>query len=73
MANQQKPKKPPFDKFIRYSALGMQMLLTILVFAYLGQWLDGRYETQKPYFTVGLSLFGVMAAMVYFVNQIRKG
>ena len=72
MENPQKPKKQQFNNFLKFSSLGIQMLATILVFAFCGKWLDGYFETSKPYFTVGLSLFGVTAAMVYFVRQIKK-
>ena len=57
----------------RYSGLAFQMLATIGGCAWLGVWLDGRLATQNPWFTVGLLLFGVLAALYQVIRSLTKG
>jgi F0F1-type ATP synthase assembly protein I len=45
-----------------YAGLGLQLLASILLFLYLGQWLDRRFGT-KGIFTVAGVLFGAGAAI----------
>lgn len=44
-----------------YAGLGLQLLASILVFLYLGQWLDRRFGTKGILTVVGV-LFGAAAA-----------
>ncbi len=44
-----------------YAGLGLQLLVSILVFLYLGQWLDRRFGTKGILTVIGV-LFGAGAA-----------
>lgn len=44
-----------------YAGLGLQLLASILLFLYLGQWLDRRFGTKGILTVVGV-LFGAGAA-----------
>jgi ATP synthase protein I len=48
--------------WIKYSGLAMQLIVTILVFTFLGQYLDGQLGTD-PWLTVVFSLIGVVGGL----------
>lgn len=56
----------------RFSGLGIQMGIIIGGFAWLGTFLDKKYHTNTPWWTVGLSLFGVGAAMYLMIKEVIK-
>ncbi|QOI96603.1 MAG: AtpZ/AtpI family protein [Flammeovirgaceae bacterium] len=63
------PKKPnPFNAYLRYSGLALQLLLTIGVFGWLGYKLDSYLRFSFPVFML---LFGVLAlaGMLYQVYR----
>jgi F0F1-type ATP synthase assembly protein I len=64
-------KKLPPD-YIRYSSAGIQMVMIIGLFVFAGTWLDRKFATEKPWFTLGLSLFGVIVALVFMVKSFEK-
>ena len=56
----------------KYSGMAFQMGATIGLFAFIGQWIDGYFSTEKPYWTIFFSLFGVFAALYYFIKDVTK-
>lgn len=64
------PKKT--SKFIRFSTMGFQMAGTIAFFTWLGTFLDKKYHSITPWWTIGLSLFGVTAALVLAIRDVIK-
>jgi ATP synthase protein I len=52
-----------------YSSLGIQLAITIGLFALLGWWLDGKYDT-KPVFTLICSLSGIAIGFYSFFKTI---
>ncbi len=63
------PKKN--NEYLHYSSAGIQMVLTILLFTYLGIRLDRHFAT-KPLWTALLAIFGVVIAMVFMVKAFMK-
>lgn len=59
------PKKPPLNSYVKYSAMGFQMLAAISLGVLGGVYLDGHYPITKefPLFTVVGSLLGVFLAL----------
>ncbi len=51
--------------------LGLEVVLSILFGLFLGQWLDGRFET-TPWLTLLGSSFGLAAAVRAVLRQMRK-
>lgn len=41
-------------------------------FAWLGTYLDDRYQNKTPWWTLGLSLFGVVAALYLMIKEVVK-
>ncbi len=58
----------PWMEIGRYGSVGLELLLTILVPAAVGHWLDGRYWGNAGWGTGGGFLFGVA---VGFRNLMR--
>ncbi|MBA4304360.1 MAG: hypothetical protein C0424_09070 [Sphingobacteriaceae bacterium] len=65
------PKKPQVD-YLRYSGLAFQLVALILAGAWLGDWLDGRMQTEHPYWTAAFSLLGVLAGMYQLYRDLTK-
>jgi F0F1-type ATP synthase assembly protein I len=62
------PKKS--NVFLRFSSAGIQMAGIIAFFSWLGTYLDKKYQTQTPWWTIGLSLFGVIAAIAIIIREV---
>lgn len=67
-----KDSKKGISKFARFSAVGIQMGVIIVLFTWLGTYLDDKYKTQTAWWTIGLSLFGVIAALTLVIKEVIK-
>ena len=68
MENDKKPGSA--SKYARFSGLGVQMGVIIGLFTWLGTYLDERYQTKTPWWTIGLSLFGVTAGLYLMIKEV---
>ena len=59
--------------FAKYSGIAFQMLATIGLSAWAGTWLDRHFRTQNPWWTIGLMLAGVLAALYQVIRGLTKG
>lgn len=41
-------------------------------FAYLGNYLDDKYQNKTAWWTLGLSLFGVVAGLYIMIKEVVK-
>ncbi|MEM6260889.1 MAG: AtpZ/AtpI family protein [Bacteroidota bacterium] len=60
----------PFGPYLKYTTLGLEMLACVLVGAGGGYMLDQKFETEKPWFVLGLSLFGCATAIYLMVKTM---
>ena len=58
--------------FFRFSTAGIQMAGIIAFFTWLGTYLDGKYKPSTPWWTIGLSLFGVIASLVLIIREVMN-
>lgn len=66
-------KKPnPYSKYARFSGLGIQMGVIIGFFSWLGVFLDDKDQSKTPWWTIGLSLFGVAAGLYIMIREVIK-
>ena len=65
-------KKSGISKFARFSGLGIQMGAIIAIFTWLGTYLDKKFASKTPWWTIGLSLFGVMAGLYLVIKEVIK-
>lgn len=58
--------------YLRYAGLGFEILGCILFFVFLGYKLDQWQATEKPWYTLGLSMFGCGLAIYLMIRQLNK-
>ncbi|MCH2021270.1 MAG: AtpZ/AtpI family protein [Saprospiraceae bacterium] len=68
LKEQSSKKSKKLANGLQYSGMAMQMGITIGIFVFIGLKLDLWLET-KVVFTLILSLFGVAAALYYFIKK----
>jgi len=57
--------------WLRYTHLGLQYCLTLLLFVFGGRWLDQRLSTEPWLMIVG-SLLGFVASTMVIVSETRR-
>ena len=66
------PNKKPND-WLQYSGIGTQMLITIILFWWLGGKLENHFKLfSKPWGELLGLFFGIFAGMYNLVNQLNK-
>ena len=55
---------------MQYAALGIQMVAMILVCVWGGWKLDKHFETATPWFTLALSVVGLVSSLVYVIRKV---
>lgn len=66
--------KPLFkidSKAAQYSGLGLTLAVTILIFFFVGRWLDGKFDT-NVLFTLILVFIGFAAGFYSFYLNVKK-
>lgn len=66
-----KPLIKTDSKTIQYSGLGITLVVTILIFFWIGKWLDGKFETTIV-FTLIMTFLGFAAGFYSFFLNIKK-
>jgi len=61
------------QQLAQYSSLGFQMLFVILIGVFAGKQLDKYFPNEKGWFTISLSLFAVVASLVWVVVKLIRG
>ena len=76
---QKKPKSPENDQenrglsnYARYSGIGIQMVIIILITVWGGIKLDKLFLLETPVFTIILSLLGVAAAIYTAIKDFIR-
>ena len=67
-SQKQNKRKPP-PSYMKYSGMAIQMGVIIFVGAYLGLYLDGRWNSE-PWMTLFLSLFSIFAAFYITLKDL---
>ena len=57
--------------YLRFMGLGITMVGIILVFTFLGWWVDGLLAWRIPIFTLIGALFGIIGAMLHLFKETR--
>ena len=66
-----KLQKQP-NNFLKYSGLAFQFLAAILMGFWLGKWLDGKYATEKPWFTMAFMMLFLVATLYKIIRDITN-
>ena len=67
-----KKQKNPLSKYLKLTGIAVQMGVTIYLAIYFGKKLDQIYPNEKNWFTLGLTLVGLVVAMYMVVVQTKK-
>ena len=65
-------KTPSPNRFLKYSGLGLQMLITLVVMAWIGLKLDDYLELRFPAFLLIFSFLGFGGLMIQLFKSINK-
>ena len=65
-------QKNQLKDYLKYSGLAFQLGAIIVIFTYVGKWLDNRQETENPWFTVGFSLLGIGLGLYSSLKGLLK-
>ena len=60
------------NKFASLAGMGIQMGATIFIGAYFGKYLDGKYQFEKNWFTIALTLAAVGISLYNILKQLKK-
>ena len=64
-------RKPP-NKYLQLTGIAFQMGVTIYLATYAGKKLDLKYPNDKNWFTLGMTLVGLVVALTAVVIQSKK-
>lgn len=72
--SQQKPRKEKskLQKGVQFSGVAFEMAATIIVCVFVGKFLDGQFDMDKPIFTAIFSILGVTGAIYNLIRKVTK-
>lgn len=65
-------KKDSRQNYVRYSSVGIQAAITILIGVFGGLKLDSYFEFEKPILTAILSIVAVFVAMYFLIKELQR-
>ena len=71
MKDNKNDKKKSANKWLALINIPLQMGIIVFAFAYFGDWLDERYESENGIYVKVLTLVGVAVAF-YNINRLLK-
>lgn len=71
MATDPKAQKKT-GNFIRFTTIAFQMIGAIGFFSWLGYFLDQKADSKNPWWTICLSLFGVVISIYLVIREVIK-
>lgn len=72
MPENKKNKRKQPNRLLTLTLVATQMGVTIFLGASLGKYLDERYSTPKPWFTISLTLFSLLVSLYSVLKQVNK-
>lgn len=67
-----KPSSSERKKWAIFIGIPFQMAATIFLGYWIGTYLDGKYEPEHPWWTIGLTLFAVLVSLYQLIVQVKK-
>ena len=58
--------------YAEYSGMAIQMIVILVAGVYAGKWLDERFATQTPWYTLGCSLVAIALALYVPLRGILR-
>ncbi|MBC7387704.1 MAG: AtpZ/AtpI family protein [Opitutaceae bacterium] len=60
------------NNYLKYSGIGLQLLVIVVGGTYAGFWIDEHYNNQKPVFSITFGFTSVVIGIFYLVRQLLK-
>ncbi|MDB5272961.1 MAG: putative F0F1-ATPase subunit Ca2+/Mg2+ transporter [Chitinophagaceae bacterium] len=57
---------------MKYSSLGVELVVVLCLAAWLGRWLDNKYGVEKGLFTIFLMLFALVGSMYRVIKSLMN-
>ena len=67
--NSQKPKQQ-LSAYGRYSGIAFQTVIIVILGGVAGNQLDKYFETEKPWWTLGLSFFTIILSLYLLIKKV---
>jgi hypothetical protein len=62
--------KSPKNDYIKYSGIGIQLLVVVFLVTYAGFWLDRYFQTAKPIFSILFGILSVVLGIWFMVKEL---
>lgn len=62
--------KPP-NKYLKYGGIGAEMIGSVILGSFAGNWLDKKMELDFPVFTIVLIFLGLTATFYHLIRQLN--
>ncbi len=70
--SQQKSPRNNYTKIVVFTGAAFEMAALIILCVFLGKFLDQKFSTDKPLFTAGLSILGVIGSILNLIRKVKK-
>jgi ATP synthase protein I len=70
--NKNQSRQNQLKPYLKYSGLGFQMIVVLVLAAWGGQALDEKAGNTNPWWTIGLMLLGVISSMYMIIKSVIK-
>jgi ATP synthase protein I len=64
----EKQNKP--NNLFKYSGMGVELVVTLCLAAWLGRWLDGKYGVESGLYTIFIMLFALVGSMYRLIKTL---
>ncbi len=61
----------PAKDFGPFLTMGLQLAISVVVFFFIGYWLDGKFGT-SPWFTIGGAALGATGGLIKFLREATR-
>jgi ATP synthase protein I len=65
-------RRRSLEALARYSGMTFQLAAVIIIFIFIGKWLDTKIIFKFPVFTVALSFLGVFVGIYFVIKDVLK-
>lgn len=65
-----KEKQKGASQLMKYSSMGVELVVVLCLAAWLGRWLDARYNVESGLYTIFLMLFALIGSMYRLIKTL---
>lgn len=66
----EKEKRTTPSNLMKYSGLGAELVVVLIGAAWLGRWLDAKFEVESGLFTIFIMLFALVGSMYRLIKSL---